>query len=105
MKWYNVLLHGWSLETDSATGMYSYGTIPYYCAESYDIVRFYLKVKLPRSTKRFKNRVKNFASSFKTNFPWTSTVLTLAAAGVGYFVSVGLLMKVSMRILSMLKVF
>nr|UYL95323.1 MAG: hypothetical protein [Baoding Fusar tick virus 1] len=105
MSFLKALLHGWTLETDPATGNYIFGSVPYYTVQSYDLMKFYLYKKPKTFVKKAGGIIYRSAVRFADRFPKIALACTAAVATVGYFVGVGVAWSVAAAILRFIKVF
>jgi hypothetical protein len=100
-----ILLYGWTLEKDPATGQYIFGSVPYYITKHYDTMRFYLMKKTPGLLKKSVNFARSWFRSWTSNHPKITLFFTAAAATVGYFVGVGIAWSLAVAILRFIRVF
>jgi len=104
MSFYKMLLYGWTLEKDSVTGQYIYGSVPRFLLDCGTSVYSFTKSRIPKAFKKTKSFLRRQHSNFANNFPRTYLACVAAAATIGYFVGVGIAWGIAFKVLKFLRI-
>nr|QHD64835.1 ORF-C [Erysiphe necator associated fusarivirus 1] len=108
MSFYTWLSYKLSLERDSITGDFIYGSFARSSLDHYRTMEKWFRIskkKAERTVKSSFSWLSNSARSFARSFPKTSLAVTAAVATVGYIVCMGIAWSVAFKILKLIRLF
>lgn len=108
IKIYKLIRYGWTLEKDSATGQYIYGSIPRATLDAYGTCKMYLKLamaKTPSYYSKCKSWVNSKVKVFHNKHPVLSLWIYGVAASVAYMFGVSVVWALCFKLLKFLRLF